>query len=317
MTTMILSPTPVQQYTDNNGALLAGGQLFTYQAGSTTKQAAYTDSTGATPLPNPIILNARGEVAPAATGTSCGLWLDPTLAYKMVLAPATDTDPPTNAFWTIDNIVSPQAAILAALAAYEATLAGVQIGSMIPYGGTTAPSGWILCYGQAISRTTYSALFAIVGIAFGAGDGATTFNVPDLRGRYPVGADNMGGAAANRVTAAGSTVDASVVGNTGGSQLAQQDTLTATTTLNLSVTDPQHEHTQYYTGSFPGHGVTEGGVTNAVGPGSPSPDMTTAKASTGLTVTGSATTTVTSALTGTSQNMPPVQVTNWIIFANA
>ena len=317
MTTMILAPTPVQQFFDNNGAFLVGGLLFAYIAGTTTKQNVYTNSSGATPLPNPIVLNARGEVAPSANGTSSGLWMDPTLGYKLVLAPANDTDPPTNPFWTVDNIVSPQAAVLAALATYEASLAGVQIGSIIPYGGSAAPTGWLLCYGQAVSRTFYSALFAVVGIAFGAADGSSTFNLPDLRGRLALGADNMGGSAANRVTSAGSGVDASVVGNTGGNQLAQADTLAAVTTLNLSVTESPHVHAQYYTTDFPGSGYPEGGVSNARGPGTQSPDMNTASASTGVKVTGSASTSVTSALTGDAQNMPPVQVTNWIIFANA
>lgn len=52
------------------------------------------------------------------------------------------------------------------------------VGSIIPYGGTTAPSGWLLCQGQAVSRTTYAELFAIIGTNFGEGDGSTTFNVP-------------------------------------------------------------------------------------------------------------------------------------------
>ena len=54
----------------------------------------------------------------------------------------------------------------------------------------TAPSGWLLCYGQEVSRVTYAALFAVVSTTFGIGDGATTFNMPDLRGRVPLGKDN-------------------------------------------------------------------------------------------------------------------------------
>ena len=182
---MILAPSPVQQFTDNSGALLVGGQLFIYEAATTTKQAPFTDATGATALPNPIVLNVRGEVAASSSGTSCGIWLDPTLAYKFVLAPATDTDPPTNPFWTIDNVGSPQSAILAALSQYQASLGGVPVGAMMAYGGATAPGGWVLCYGQAVSRTAYSLLFATIGIAYGAGDGSSTFNLPDKRGREP------------------------------------------------------------------------------------------------------------------------------------
>lgn len=51
-----------------------------------------------------------------------------------------------------------------------------------------APTGWLLCDGSAVSRVTYAALYAAVGVAFGAGDGSTTFNLPDYRGRAPLGA---------------------------------------------------------------------------------------------------------------------------------
>ncbi|WP_104137213.1 tail fiber protein [Cryobacterium sp. Y62] len=54
----------------------------------------------------------------------------------------------------------------------------------------TAPGGWLLCQGQAISRTTYASLFADISTAYGTGDGSTTFNVPDFRGRVPVGLDS-------------------------------------------------------------------------------------------------------------------------------
>lgn len=74
-------------------------------------------------------------------------------------------------------------------------------GVLIAYGAATAPSGWLLCDGAAVSRTTYADLFAIIGTAFGTGDGSTTFNVPDCRGRYFLGKDDMGGTSANRVTA--------------------------------------------------------------------------------------------------------------------
>jgi len=57
----------------------------------------------------------------------------------------------------------------------------------LPYLGTTPPSGWLLCDGSAISRINYAGLFAVIGITSGAGDGSTTFNLPDMRGRVPVG----------------------------------------------------------------------------------------------------------------------------------
>jgi microcystin-dependent protein len=66
--------------------------------------------------------------------------------------------------------------------------ADTPLGTINAFGGSTAPEGWLLCQGQAISRTTYADLFAVIGTAFGAGDGSTTFNVPDLRGEFLRGA---------------------------------------------------------------------------------------------------------------------------------
>lgn len=60
-------------------------------------------------------------------------------------------------------------------------------GMLAPYAGATAPAGWLLAQGQEVSRTGYAALFATLGTTYGVGNGTTTFNLPDLRGRVPVG----------------------------------------------------------------------------------------------------------------------------------
>ncbi len=96
--------------------------------------------------------------------------------------------------------------------------AAVPIGEVKTFAGDTAPQGWLLCFGQAVSRTTYSALFAVIGTRFGGGDGGSTFNLPDLRGRVAVGRDDMGGPAANRVTTSGSGIAATIIGAFGGEQ---------------------------------------------------------------------------------------------------
>ena len=72
-------------------------------------------------------------------------------------------------------------------------------GILIPFAGTTVPDGWLLCDGSDISRVLYSNLFAVINTDFGEGDGSTTFNLPDLRGRMPLGLDNMGGINSGRV----------------------------------------------------------------------------------------------------------------------
>ena len=73
------------------------------------------------------------------------------------------------------------------------------VGEIRDYAGATAPSGWLFPFGQDVSRTTYAALFGKIGTAFGAGNGSTTFNLPDLRGRVAAGKDDMGGTPASRL----------------------------------------------------------------------------------------------------------------------
>jgi microcystin-dependent protein len=106
-------------------------------------------------------------------------------------------------------------------------------GTVAPYAGSAAPSGWLLCYGQAVSRTTYAGLFATLSTTYGTGDGSTTFNLPDLRGRVVAGKDDMGGSSANRLTDQSGGLNGDTLGDTGGSE-----THTLTTTEM-----PAHTHT--------------------------------------------------------------------------
>ena len=91
-------------------------------------------------------------------------------------------------------------------------------GIVSPYAGTTAPTGYLLCYGQAVSRTTYADLFTVTSTTYGVGDGSTTFNLPDLRGRVVAGQDDMGGVSADRLTDQSGGVDGDVLGDTGGAE---------------------------------------------------------------------------------------------------
>lgn len=82
-------------------------------------------------------------------------------------------------------------------------------GSITMWSTGTAPSGYLLCNGQAVSRTVYAALFAVLGSVFGSGDGSTTFNVPDYRDRMPIGAGTL-----YSVNSKGGSKDAVVVAHT-------------------------------------------------------------------------------------------------------
>lgn len=91
-------------------------------------------------------------------------------------------------------------------------------GGIMAYGGTSAPTGWLLCDGSAVSRTTYADLFTAISTTYGVGDGSTTFNIPDIRGRVIAGQDDMGGTSANRLTNQSGGLDGDTLGATGGAE---------------------------------------------------------------------------------------------------
>ena len=76
-------------------------------------------------------------------------------------------------------------------------------GTIKTFGGASAPSGWSLCDGTAVSRTTFAALFAVIGTSYGVGDGSTTFNLPDFRGAAPAGAGTSVGYTENETITLG------------------------------------------------------------------------------------------------------------------
>lgn len=117
------------------------------------------------------------------------------------------------------------------------------IGMITPWAGLAAspvPTGWLLCDGTAVSRATYDELFALIGTQYGVGDGSTTFNVPDLRGRVIMGLDNMGASSANVV------VDASA-DTVGGTLGTETHTLTEAELPSHTHTGPSHSHTITHT----------------------------------------------------------------------
>lgn len=182
------------------------------------------------------------------------------------------------------------------------------IGIIMDYAGATAPTGWLLCYGQAVSRTTYADLFAVVGTAFGVGDGSTTFNVPDLRGRIIAGKDNMGGTAATRLTTGRGGVDGITLGAVGGSET---HTLTAAqmpahTHTGTTASSGNHSHTISYADRGDGFGGSPSMSTVA---GAETKTTSTAGAHTHTFTTDSAGT------GGAHANVQPTMVLNKIIRA--
>lgn len=180
--------------------------------------------------------------------------------------------------------------------------------AIMAYGGASEPDGWLICNGQAVNRTTYAALFTAIGTLYGAGDGSTTFNLPDLRGKVPVGLD-------------ASDASFDTLGETGGEK---NHTLTSAEMPSHShgvsqsphshgVNDPGHRHSlvgknqegfdqnQRGTEWAP---LFENGGTNSVQP-----------ATTGISISG-ANANISIANAGSGQahnNLQPYQVMNFII----
>jgi len=123
-------------------------------------------------------------------------------------------------------------------------------GTIVSYSGGTAPTGYVLCNDAALSRTTFSVLFAIISTAFGAGDGTTTFNVPDLRDRLPLGkGTNNGTLGAITAAAAASAVVATASGSAALTKTtttfatSAKDSSTATALTNVTAGGHTHNLT--------------------------------------------------------------------------
>jgi len=119
-----------------------------------------------------------------------------------------------------------------------------EVGAIKPWTKTTAPAGYLLCDGSAVSRSTYAELFAVVSTTYGSGDGSTTFNVPQLQGKMPQGYDgntyNLAG------TGGANTVSVSVTNNQAATNATNQSVTITGSIDNTSLTTAQlasHVHT--------------------------------------------------------------------------
>jgi microcystin-dependent protein len=205
---------------NNNGSGSPAGRTVTAPQGQTIE--IFSDATNVDPsittLPSPLPIAGGGTGASTLAGAS--IVTGPVSAVSGNLASFNGAS---------GTVVQDSGAAANAL---------IPTGTILAFGGSSAPSGFVLATGQAISRTTFANLFAVFGTTYGSGDGSTTFNVPDLRGRFVAGFDS--GNATGRLT--GSTaqgVSASTLGNTGGEQA---HTMTSGELVSHNHTDSGHSH---------------------------------------------------------------------------
>ncbi len=189
---------------------------------------------------------------------------------------------------TVTLDADPTLALQAATKQYvdSAVASGVPTGVLTMWSTGTAPSGWLLCNGAAVSRTTYAALFAVIGTTFGAGDTTTTFNLPDYRDRMPIGANTI----------------AASIGATGGSKDAV--VVSHTHTASTTATDSGHQHTYNQTivgNQFAGTDTAGNFARTAV------------NTSIGYANISASTTVNSTGVSGTNANMPPYLGINFII----
>ena len=295
MTTQNLIPFPQLQFFDNNGVPLAAGSVTTYAADGVTPKATYQDQAGTISNTNPIILDAAGRAQIWGTGQYVFLVQD-SLGNTIYNQPTADPTYELNAgafgLQLLATTTQGGAQTLLGFSTFS-----LPVGAVLPFAGSSAPSGYHLCDGSAVSRASNPNLFAAIGTTWGTGDGSTTFNLPDLRGRVWAGVDGTAGRLTNASDAAFGAHAA--LGNVGGNQLVQ------THTHATSITDPGHTHTITQAIGLSG-GASAGFVATPNGTGT-TPN-TTGSNTTGITLNGPA-----NFGSGSSQNVQPTAVGNWII----
>lgn len=112
---------------------------------------------------------------------------------------------------------------------------GSPVGTVEMQAGGTVPTGWLVCNGAAVSRTTYAALFAYIGTVWGVGDGSTTFNLPDLRQKFPIGVGASGTADALGET--GGNIDHVHLGGNHEHTIDPPNTFTTTADGTIDIND--------------------------------------------------------------------------------
>lgn len=157
-----------QRLLDADGAPAVGWKIFYTNAGLGTPVTTYSNATLTSANADPVITDSSGY-------------------FRAFVAEAIIVDIAVKNASDVSQFTLLSVEAMPDTSGTSPSVTAVPTGGIIAYGFTTAPTGFLLCDGSLVSRSTFSALFAIIGTAYGAGDGSTTFGLPDLRQRFPLG----------------------------------------------------------------------------------------------------------------------------------
>ena len=248
---------------------------FYLRGGSTSLSTLLTITTSSISIPLPTTI---GTSASNKNLTVYGT----TSSIKLTLTQSTGTAPMTISSTTKVNNLNADM-----VDGKHASDFDIPVGTIVMWAGSTAPTNWLMCDGSAVSRTTYSTLFTVIGTTYGTGDGSTTFNLPNFKRRFPLGAQDGS-------FTAGSNAYFSTLGKTGG-----------TMSYKLTVSEmPSHNHTATTTLNYSlGNYKSGGSIANSY-------NQTKGEAGTDL----KATTTISNTGGGSAHNnMPPYLAVNFIV----
>lgn len=207
----------------------------------------------------------------------------------------------------------------------QGVFAMIPVGCYVPFAGSVVPGGWLLCDGAAISRSAYSALFAVIGVAHGVGDGSTTFNLPNIKGRVVVGRDSGQTEFDVLGEVGGSKTHTLVVGEIpshGHTQNAHNHLQSAHTHFQDSHNHLQNNHSHTIFGALVSQSGTDRRTLAATSGAQNVSSEVQTPTNVAQTATNQSTTPTNTATTATNQNaggdgahanLQPYQVGNWII----
>jgi len=175
-----------QRLLDSNGVPADGWKIYYTHAGLGTPVTTYSNATLTSANTDPVVTDSSGY-------------------YRAFVAEAVIVDIEVKNASNVSQFTLLSVEAMPDTSGSSPSVTAVPTGGMVFYGAAAAPTGFLLCDGSLVSRATYATLFGVISTTYGAGDGSTTFKLPDLRGAFPMGKATAG--TGSTLGATGGTID--------------------------------------------------------------------------------------------------------------